>query len=127
MGPHLRRMKSYKPRRRRGKNLEVSKQALRDLEHRMTREVNTLILLWEEGNVKEIESAKLKAKSGYLKHGNEMQKVAQNLGERYTRAVRDFLDSVDTILHSDSTWVDEAKIRRCYQMTQNLEKEITAA
>ncbi|MBI3236174.1 MAG: hypothetical protein HYZ48_00455 [Chlamydiales bacterium] len=120
-------MKSYAPRRRRGKSLEVHKQALRDLEHRMSREVSTLILLWEEGNAHAIETAKLKAKSQYLKHGNEMQKVAQTLGERYSRAVRDFLDSVDTILHSDSTWIDEAKVRRCYQMTQQLEKEISAA
>jgi hypothetical protein len=119
-------MKPYYPRKR-AKNVETQKQQLRDLEHRISSEVNALILLCEEGNEKEVQHAKLKAKSGYLKHSDEMQKIAQHMGERYAKAVRNYLESVDHIVHSNALWIDEAKVRQCYQMTQQLEKEITAA
>ncbi len=127
MGPRLRKMKPYYPRRRRSKNVELNKQALRDLEHKISREVSSLILLIEEGNPQQIEAAKGKAKSDYMKHSDEMQKLAQQMGDRYSKAVRDFLDSVDVIVHSSSAWVDEAKVRNCYNMTQKLEKELSAA
>lgn len=126
MAPRLRKMKPYHPRKR-AKNVDVQKQALRDLEHKISSEISSLILQCEEGNEQQIEAAKMKAKSGYLKYCDEMQKIAQRMGDRYTKAVRDFLDSVDIIVHSNSTWIDEAKVRNCYNMTQKLEKEISAA
>lgn len=126
MGPRLRKMKPYYPRRR-AKNVELHKQALRDLESKISREVSSLIVLIEEGNPDQIEAAKGKVRSDYLKHSDEMQKLAQLMGDRYSRAVRDFLDSIDVILHSGSPWIDEAKVRNCYNMTQKLEKELGAA
>lgn len=126
MAPRLRKMRPYHPRRR-AKKSDVRKQSLRDLEHKISSEVSGLVLLCEEGNQNQIEAAKQKAKSGYLKYGDEMQKIAQELGARYTRAVRDFLDSVDIIVHSDSHWIDEAKVRHCYTMTEKLTKEINVA
>jgi hypothetical protein len=127
MAPRLRKMRPYHPRRRRGKNFNTYKQELHDLEHQLSREINSLLLLFKEGNAEQIENAKLKAKSDLLKHSEEMQKVAQHLGDRFTRAVRDFLDSADLIVHSESKWIDEAKVRRCYLAIQTLEKEIAAA
>jgi len=42
------------------------------------------------------------------------------------KAVRDYLDSIDTIIHTNAAWIDEAKIRHCYIMTEKLEKQIAA-
>lgn len=126
MAPRLRKMRPYHPRHR-AKKSDVRKQALRDLEHKISSEVSNLVLLCEEGNQNQIETARQKAKSGYLKYSDEMQKIAQELGNRYTKAVREFLNSVDIIVHSDSQWIDEAKVRHCYTMTEKLTKEILAA
>ena len=126
MAPRLRRMKAYRPRRR-TKGLDLYKQTLHDLQHRISSNVGNLIVLYEEGNPTQITYAQQKAKSDFLKHSSEMQKIAQKMGERYLRAVRDYLDSVDTIVHSNSAWLDEAKISHCYTMTEKLEKEIAAA
>lgn len=126
MAPRLRRMKSYRPRRR-SKGLDLHKQALHDLKHKISSDIGSLIVLYEEGSPTQITQAQLKAKSDFLKHSTEMQKIAQKMGERYLRAVRDYLDSVDIIVHSSATWLDEAKINHCYTMTEKLEKEIAAA
>lgn len=126
MAPRLRKMRPYRPRRR-AKNIDLQKQTLKDISHKISTDVSNLILLCEEGNEQQIQAAKLKAKSGYLKHSDEMQKIAQHMGVRYAKVVRDFLNSIDTIVHCNSTWIDEAKIRNCYDMTQKLEKELSAA
>lgn len=127
MGPHLRRMKPYRPRKRSKKGSSPEKQILGDLQHKLSSEVGKLILFIEEGNVEQIALAQQQAKNDFLKHSGEMHKIAQKLGDRFVLAVRDYLDSVDTIVHSSSAWIDEAKIRHCNQMTQKLEKEISAA
>lgn len=126
MAPRLRRMKSYRPRRR-SKGLDLDKQSLHDLKHKISSDVGSLIVLFEEGNPVQISEAQQKAKSDFLKHSVEMQKIAQKMGDRYLRAVRDYLDSVDMIVHSSATWLDDAKVRHCYTMTEKLEKELTAA
>lgn len=127
MGPRLRKMKPYYPRRKRSKNPEVLKQALSDLEHRMKSSVSSLLLFVEQGNTEQFNTEKLKLKSDLLKHADEMQRIATNLGHRYTTAVKNFLDSVDTIVHTEAQWIDENKIRYCYKVSQALEKEIRAA
>lgn len=127
MGPRLRRMKTYRPRRRRTKGADLHKQALHDLKHKISSDVGSLIVLIEEGNAEKIPMAQQKAKTDFLKHAAEMQKIAQQMGERYVRAVRDYLDSVDAIVHSNASWIDDAKIRNCHTMSQKLEQEIAAA
>ncbi|MGC1878399.1 MAG: hypothetical protein WA347_04740 [Rhabdochlamydiaceae bacterium] len=126
MGLRLRRMKAYHPRRR-IKGLDLHKQNLNDIKHRISSDIGCLIVLFEEGNPDQITSAQQKAKSDFLKYGTEMQKIAQKMGDRYQRAVRDYLDSIDIIVHSTSEWLDEAKITNCYTMTEKLEKELSAA
>ncbi len=126
MGPRLRKMKTYRPRRR-AKGIELNKQALHDLQHKISSDIGTLIVLYEEGNKDQITAAQQRAKSDFLKHASEMQKLAQKMGDRYQRAVSDYLDSVDMIVHSNVTWLDEAKISHCYTMTEKLEKEISVA
>ena len=126
MAPRLRRMKTYHPRKR-SKAIDLNKQALHDLEHKISADVGSLIVLFKEGNTIQLPPAQQRVKSDFLKHGSEMQKIAQAMGERYVHAVRDYLDSVDVIVHSSSTWLDEAKILHCYSMQEKLEKTIAAA
>lgn len=126
MGPRKRRMKPYRPRKR-SSAIDLNKQALHDLAHKISSDVGGLIVLIEEGNTSQIASAQQKAKSDFLKHRSEMEKIAQKMGDRFVRAVRDYLDSVDMIVHSGSTWIDQEKIRQCFTMTEKLEKEISAA
>lgn len=127
MGPRLRKMKPYYPRRKRSKSYLLQKQALKDLEHRMKTSVSSLLLCLEQGNPQQFEVEKLKVRSEFHKHGDEMSKLALDLGQRYTSAVKHFLESVDTIIHTEASWVDQEKVRQCYQATQALEKEIQAA
>ena len=126
MAPRLRRMKVYHPRRR-TKGLDLFKQSLHDLKHKISSDVGGLIVLVEQGNMDQIPQAQQKAKNDFLKYSTEMQKIASKMGERYAKAVRDYLDSVDSIVHSNATWLDDAKIRHCYSMTEKLEKELSAA
>src|SRR5262249_11133194 len=124
MAPRLRRMKVYHPRKRRLRSLNLYKQTLYDLKHKISANVGSIIVLFEERNLNQLAIAQQKAKSDFLKHASEMQKIAQKMGERYLRSVRDYLDSVDIIVRSNSEWLDEAKIRNCYMMTERLEKEL---
>ncbi len=126
MAPRLRRMKSYHPRRKRAKGIDVRKQALKDLHHKISSDVGNLIVLIKEGNKAQIPEAQQKAKIDYLKHADEMQKIAKDLGNHFVRIVREYLDSVDGIVHTDPTWLDEEKIRYCHKMAEKLEKEIAA-
>ena len=119
-------MKPYRPRRR-SSAIDLNKQALHDLAHKISSDVGGLIVLIEEGNSSQIASAQQKAKSDFLKHRTEMEKIAQKMGDRFVRAVWDYLDSVDMIVHSGTTWIDREKIRQCFTMTEKLEKEISAA
>lgn len=127
MGPRLRRMKPYRPRKKRIQGMHLYKQSLHDLKHRISSDVGSLIVLYEQGDTTLIPSAQQKAKGEFLKHATEMQQIAQKLGDRFVRAVRDYLDSVDVIVHASSPWVDEAKIRNCFAMGEKLDKEISAA
>ena len=127
MGPRLRRMKPYRPRRKRSQGAALFRQSLHDLKHRISSDIGDLIVLCEEGNVSQISEAQLKAKSNFLKHAAEMQQIAQKLGERTVRAVRDYLDSIDVIIHSNAEWLDEAKVRNCFLMGEKLDTELQAA
>jgi hypothetical protein len=127
MAPRLRRMKPYHPRRKRSKGLGVQKQALHDLKHKISSDVGSLLVLIKEGNAAQIAAAQQKTKVDYLKHAEEMQVIAQKMGGRYAQAVRDYLDSVDNIVHTQASWIDDAKIRHCHTMTEKLEKELSVA
>jgi hypothetical protein len=120
-------MKTYRPRKRRMKSLDLNRQTLQDLKHKISGDIGSLVVLIKEGDMAKILSAQQKAKTDFLKYSGEMQKIAEKMGERYMRAVRDYLDSVDTIVHSNASWIDDEKVKHCYTMTQKLEKELTAA
>ena len=73
------------------------------------------------------ETAKIKLKSVFQKHAEEMKKLAESMGHHYPQFVADFLDSVDTILHCSPNCIDPAKISHCYNVTSRLEAELKAA
>ena len=127
MAPRLRRMKPYHPRKRRSKGAILLKQSLSDLKHKISSDIGGLITMIEEGNTQQIPTWQQKAKSDFLKHREEMQKIAEKMGDRYAKAVRDYLDSVDEIIHTTPEWIDAEKIQRCYSMAQKLEQEIGSA
>jgi hypothetical protein len=119
-------MKIYHPRRRtRGKSLHT--QAIHDIKHRLSSDIGTFITFLKEGNTEQISQAQQKAKTDFLKHSEEMQQIAQKMGGKYIKAVREYLDSVDNIVHTSSTWVDDATIRQCFVASEKLDRELAAA
>ena len=126
MGPRLRKMKPYHPRRRtRGK--ELYKQAIHDIKHRVSSDVGSFITLLKDGNESQISEAQQKAKTDFLKHSEEMQHIAKKMGNKYSKAVREYLDSVDAIIHTNSQWIDETKLRLVYITSEKLDRELEAA
>ena len=99
----------------------LEKQKLRDLENKINLEVGSFLVLIEEGTAEQADMAKIRAKSEYLKHGDEMQKLAFKLGDGFPESVDDYLDSVDAIVHSSLSWVDEATTTHYYKATKHLE------
>ncbi len=102
----------------------IEKQKLADLQRRMSMNLGTLLVLFEEGSPEQIAMANQKAKMDLLKYGPEMLKLSQTMGMTYARIVEDYLDSIDQIVHSASGWVDEGKITHCYHMIQEIERAI---
>lgn len=126
MGPRLRKMKSYHPRRRtRGKSIHT--QAIHDIKHRLSSDLGTLITLLKEGSQEQIVQAQAKVKSDFQKHAEEMQQIAQRMGGKYIKVVREYLDSVDNIVHISTEWVDDAKIHECFIASEKLDRELEAA
>lgn len=102
----------------------IQKQALSDLERRISMQVGNFLVLIEEGTPTQVTTAKQHAISELLKVGPDMEKMAKEMGGRFPHFVHEFLDSVDSILHSASGFIDEAKITRCFNCTQSLEKAV---
>ena len=133
MAPRLRRMKTYRPRKRRlttkeaPTGLVLSKQALYDLKHKLNAKVGTYLVLLEEGANHSRQEALQAARGEFLKYSGEMSKTAESLGERFSSAVREYLDSVDVLLHAQQTELDRAKIQRCRQCAERLEQLLQIA
>ncbi len=103
---------------------ELQKQKIADFERRLTMDVGALLVLLSEGTSEQMALIQQRTKSDLLKFGPDMQKIAEEMGGRLPKVVSEYLDSVDSIVHSASGWIDEAKITRCYAMTQKLQKEL---
>jgi hypothetical protein len=113
---HMRKLDSHKK--------HIEKQKLSDLEHLISMDAGTFLVLIEEGTSQQIALSKQKAKTTLLKYAPEMYKLAQELGGLYPKTVEDFLNSVDEIVYSATAWIDSAKIKECYKATQKLEKAL---
>lgn len=108
------------PKKKQLKTLE--KQKLRDMEHRISRNVSAFFVLLEEGSADEVTQARQKARADLLKWGSEMQAISRTLGGDYPECVKGFIDNVDTVLHCPTEFVDQEKMTRCYHAQHDLEK-----
>jgi len=102
----------------------MAKQMLNDLERRISLNVGNFLVLTEEGDPAQIALAHQKAKSEFLKCGPEMHKIAQHLGGTLLVFVDEFLESVDSVLHTASGFIDDDLITRCFHSTRKLESEL---
>jgi len=126
MAPRLRRMYTYRPRRRtRGK--EIYKQAIHDIKHRLSTDVNGFLVLWKQGNTTQLVNAKNQVKADFLKHSEEMLHLAEKMGPKYVRAVRNYLDSVDAIVDTSEVELDDAKVNSCFVASEKLDRELLAS
>lgn len=109
------------------KGIIIEKQKLSDIQRLINTNVNNFLVLIEEGAPKQVDLAKQKARMDLIKFGPDMQKIAEKMGEIYSDAVHAYLESVDSIVHSTQNMIDHAQISHCFQMSQNLERQLRAA
>jgi hypothetical protein len=114
----IRRLRKLKP--HRGQDLLLQQMA--DTKRRIGIHMGNYLVLLEEGTFEQMAIAKQKARSELLKMGPELEKLALELGGKFTACVRDFLDSVDQILYSASNLIDQAKTVRYFHAEQKLAK-----
>ena len=119
----LPRMKSYSPRQKK-KNYNLLKQSLKDLEHKMSMDVGSFLVLLEEGSPEMVEGASHRARSDLIKLGPDMKQLAMKMGGVFPHHVDQFLDSIDNILHTGVNWIDQAKIDHCFKATRSLENAL---
>lgn len=103
---------------------DLLKQKIADIEQKLSMNIGALLVLLAEGTAEQVAQISKKTKTDLLKFGPDMEKLAEEMGGKLPNVVHDYLDSVDSIIHSASGWIDEAKITRCYAMTQKLHKEL---
>ncbi len=103
---------------------ELVKQQIADIEHKLSIDIGSLLVLMAEGTQEQVVLANQKTKRDLIKFGPDMQKLATQAGGQLPKVVDEYLDSIDGIVHSASGWVDEAKVAHCYNLTQKLHKEL---
>ena len=101
----------------------LEKQMLVDLEKKISLHVGSFLVLAEEGNPTQIALAHQRAKSDFMKFGPEMHRLAQELGGEILYIVSEYLESVDTVLHT-AEFLDDEKVSQCFRTTQKLEARL---
>lgn len=102
----------------------LEKQQLKDLEHKMNMNLNTFLVLREEGSTQQLALASQKAKSDLLKYGPDMIRLAQEIGGYLPQAVEGYITSVSAILHSAFGWIDDMLLHDYFVASQRLTQEI---
>ena len=100
-------MKKYTPRRRRSSKV-LQKQQLRDFEHLLEMDLNSFLVLKEEGTPKQIEQARIKMRSDLHKYGSDMAAIGRDLGEGFPEMIRQYLKSISEIVANSSEKIDPA-------------------
>ncbi len=116
-----RRLKKYHPRRSR-KTVKEQKQQLLDLERKISSDVGKLLLLIENRQAEQVHETSLKVRSDLLKYGSEMSELAGHMHGVFPKAVQDFLSTLDQMTKSAPGWIEEDKVRRCYEVREKLYK-----
>jgi hypothetical protein len=108
-------------------NKLMAQRMLKAQERTLVRDVGEFLVFLEEGSSSQVEYAKNHAKSTLLKHGPEMQKLAETISDGIPEKVEIFLQQVDILLHSAPGWVDDAKIFSYYESAHQLETKLREA
>lgn len=119
-----RRMKKYTPRRRKHSK-DLQKQQLIDFEHLLNMDLGSFLILAEEGTEKQVQQAKIKMRSHFLKYSGEMEKIARDVGGNHYELVRTYLQSLNRIVHDGSNQVDPAPVKEHYKISENLHRLLT--
>jgi hypothetical protein len=115
---------NYQPKKGAQQENRLAKQMLNDLEQRISLNVGNFLVLSEEGDPAQIALAHQKAKSEFLKFGPEMHKIAAHMGGTLVQFVDEFLESVDSVLHTTSGFLDDDLVSKCFHTTRKLESEL---
>jgi hypothetical protein len=116
-----RRLRAYHQRRS-TKIVKLQKEQLADLERQISMDVGALLVLIEEGSAEQVFNATQKVRSDLLKYGPEMNSLATHMRGSFSKAVHDYLNTIDNIAKSSPGWCDEEKIHRHYEATQKLQR-----
>jgi hypothetical protein len=118
-----RRMKKYTPRRRRS-NKELQKQQLTDFEHLLNMDINSYLVLNEEGTEKQAEKAKFKARSHLMKYGADMEAIGRDLGQGLPEIIRNYIKVMRMIVQSKDNNIDPALINELRNEANRLKRQI---
>lgn len=116
-----RHMKKYTPRRRRSSKI-LQKQQLKDFEHLLEMDLNTFLILCEEGSAKQVDQSRIKMRSDLHKYGSEMEAIGRDLGEGFPEMVRTYLRSMNEIVDNSSKKIDPALLNLHEKQALRLKK-----
>ena len=93
------------------------------LEQRISIELNNFLVLSEEGDPTQIAFALCKAKREFVTLAPEMHRISEKIGGDLPYYVADYIESVDSILHSHEL-IDEETINSCLSHRAKLKEEL---
>jgi hypothetical protein len=109
------------------KNTKIAKshemELLQSIEQRISMNVDSFLVLSEEGDPTQIALAFQNAKNEFMKLGPEMHRIAIIIGGDLPIFVDDFLESIDIILHGQGM-LDEDLISHCLDTSARLKAEL---
>jgi hypothetical protein len=114
-------MKKYTPRRRRSSKI-LQKHQLKDFEHLLEMDLNTFLILNEEGTPKQIEHARTKMRSDLKKYGSDMEAIGRDLGEGFPERIREYLKSMHQIVQNSTAKIDPALLSQHEKRALELKK-----
>jgi hypothetical protein len=108
----------------------MNKQKLSHLEIQMKEDIHSLLQILQSGSKEQIDALSNRTQTDLRQLGPDMEKLAQEIGAPFPKAVHSFLDSIDKVLYAQKTstpspfylWVDDSKVKNCKLATQKLEK-----
>lgn len=100
-----RKIKKYKPRRRRS-NKELQKQHLKDFELLLEMDLFSYLTLSETATSKQTEQARMKIERNLTNYGYELETIGRDLGSGFPELIHNYVQSLKEIIKSSSNKVD---------------------
>lgn len=99
------------------------RQILENLEEHISANVDSFLILSEEGDPTQIALAYQKAKNEFIKFAPQMHRIAEQIGGDLPIFVDDFLESIDSVLHGQGM-LDDDQISRCMDTIARLKAKL---